>query len=135
TVLAYCEARLSGTSDWGTIDIMVRRSTEGGKTWQARTQIADGPGPKEKNPAAMAKKVGKTTDVTYNNPVAFADRDGSVHMLFCLEYMRCFYLRSDDDGLTWSASREITQTFEAFRPQYDWKVIATGPAHGIQLKS
>jgi sialidase-1 len=135
TALAYCEARLNSGSDWGTIDIMLRRSTDGGKTWQPRAKIANVPGPKEKNPAAITKKVGKTQDVTYNNPVAFADRDGLVHMLFCLEYMRCFYIRSDDDGVTWSAPTEITQTFEAYRPQYDWKVIATGPAHGIQLKT
>jgi len=134
TALAYCEARLTA-SDWSTIDIMVRRSTDGGKTWQPRAKIADVPGPKEKNPAAVTKKVGKTTDVTYNNPVAFADRDGAVHMLYCLEYMRCFYIRSDDDGITWSAPVEITKTFDAFRPKYDWKVIATGPAHGIQLRT
>jgi sialidase-1 len=135
TALAYCEARKTGGSDWGTIDIMLRRSTDGGKTWQPRMKIADVPGPKEKNPVAIAKKVGKATDVTYNNPVAFADRDGLVHMLFCLEYMRCFYIRSDDDGVSWSAPVEITKTFEAFRPQYDWKAMATGPAHGIQLRS
>src|SRR5689334_15180724 len=107
TVLAYCEARKSSGSDWGTIDIMLRRSTEGGKTWQPRVKVANVPGPKEKNPAAVTKKVGKTTDVTYNNPVAFADRDGSVHMLYCLEYMKCFYIRSDDDGVTWSPPVEI----------------------------
>jgi len=28
-----------------------------------------------------------------------------------------------------------TRTFEAFRPEYDWKVLATGPGHGIQLIS
>jgi sialidase-1 len=135
TVLAYCEARLNSGSDWGTIDIMLRRSTDGGKTWQPRAKVANVPGPKEKNPAALVKKVGKTQDVTYNNAVAFADRDGSVYMLFCLEYMRCFYIRSDDDGVTWSEPNEITKTFEAYRPKYDWKVIATGPAHGIQLKN
>jgi len=135
TVLAYCEARLNSGSDWGTIDIMLRRSTDGGQTWRPRAKIANVSGPKEKNPVALVKKVGKTEDVTYNNAVAFADRDGSVHMLFCLEYMRCFYIRSDDDGATWSSPIEISKTFEAYRPQYDWKVIATGPAHGIQLKS
>src|SRR4051812_31789656 len=135
TVLAYCEARLNSGSDWGTIDIMLRRSTDGGKSWQVRRKVANVAGPKEKNPAALLKKVGKTQDVTYNNAVAFADRDGSVHMLFCLEYMRCFYIRSEDDGVTWSEPHEISKTFEAYRPKYDWKVIATGPAHGIQLKN
>jgi sialidase-1 len=73
--------------------------------------------------------------VTYNNPVAILDRSGAVHFVFCLEYMRAFYVRSDDDGLTWSKPIEITAAFDRFRPEYDWKVLATGPGHGIQLKS
>lgn len=135
TVIAYCEARRTGKSDWDTIDIMLRRSTDGGKTWQARHKIADVPGPKMKNPVALAQKLAAPDDVTYNNPVAFAAKDGSVHFLFCLEYARCFYMRSDDDGQSWSRPVEITSTFESFRPDYDWRVLATGPGHGIELKS
>ena len=33
---------------------------------------------------------------------AIADRDGTVHFLYCLEYARCFYIRSDDDGRTFA---------------------------------
>lgn len=135
TVLAYCEARKTGKSDWDTIDLLLRRSTDGGKTWSSRTKFADVPGPKTKNPVALAQKLANPEDVTYNNPVAFANRDGSVQMLFCLEYCRCFSIRSDDDGVTWSKPVEITATFDKFRPEYDWKVLATGPGHGIQLKS
>ncbi len=136
TVLAYCEARRTGKSDWDMIDILLRRSTDGGKTWGARLNVAAVPGPKLKNRAALqhGKKV-DAGDVTYNNPVAIPDRDGSVHFLFCLEYARCFYMRSDDDGVTFSDPVEITATFESYRPKYDWKVIATGPAHGVQLAS
>jgi sialidase-1 len=135
TVLAYCEARRTGKSDWDTIDIMLRRSTDGGKTWGPRVKISDVPGPKVKNSVVQGKKFSTPDDVTYNNAVAFADRDGSVHFLYCLEYARCFYLRSNDDGQTWSPPVEITNAFESFRPQYDWKVLATGPGHGIQLKN
>ena len=49
--------------------------------------------------------------------------------------MRCFYMRSADDGVTWSAPVEITAAFEDFHRSYAWKVLATGPDHGIQLKS
>lgn len=135
TVFAYCEARRTGKSDWDTIDILLRRSTDGGKTWSPRVKIADVPGPKTKNPVALAQKLANPDDVTYNNPVAFANRDGSVQFLFCLEYCRCFSMRSDDDGLTWTKPVEITATFEKFKAEYDWKVLATGPGHGIQLKS
>ncbi|HEX3872141.1 MAG TPA: sialidase family protein [Pirellulales bacterium] len=135
TVLAYSEARKNTKGDWGPIDILVRRSTDGGRTFAAPQLLPQVEGPKKKNPVALAQNLAGVDDVTYNNPVAFADRDGTVHMLFCLEYMRCFYTRSDDDGLNWSKPVEITEAFDAFRSDYDWKVLATGPAHGIQLRT
>lgn len=137
TVLAWCEARKrpAGVSDWDDIRILLRRSTDDGKTWSAPKSIADVPGPKTKNPFALAMKNVDPTDVTYNNPVLIADKDGTVHMLFCLEYMRVFYQRSTDDGLTWSTPSEITSAFDGFKKNYDWKVLATGPNHSIQLKN
>jgi sialidase-1 len=134
-VLAYCEARRTGKSDWDTIDILLRRSADGGRTWSAPQEMADVPGPKSKNPVALAQKLANPNDVTYNNPVAIVDRSGVVHFLFCLEYARCFYLRSNDDGKSWTRPVEVTAAFEAFRSRYDWRVLATGPAHGIQLHS
>jgi sialidase-1 len=135
-LLAYCEARKSERGDWNTIDILLRRGREGGKAWDAPRQIASVEGPKSKNPVALAQKLADPNDVTYNNPVAIADgRSGAIHFLFCLEYARCFYMRSDDDGLNFSKPVEITSTFEQFRPEYDWKVLATGPGHGIQLRN
>lgn len=134
TVLAYCEARKTA-SDWATIDILLRRSTDGGKTWSDPAKIADVPGPKERNPVAVEKKIGSKDDITYNNPVMIADASGAVHLLFCLEYMRCFYSRSDDDGKTWTKPVEITASaFDPLKKQHAWKVLATGPGHGIQLK-
>jgi sialidase-1 len=137
TVLAWCEVRKRAIaiSDWDDNRILLRRSTDDGKTWSAARSIADVPGPKTKNPSALRMKNVNPADVTYNNPVLIADRDGTVHMLFCLEYMRCFYQRSDDDGLTWSTPTEITAAFEGFRKAHDWKVLATGPNHGIQLRN
>src|SRR4051812_35975647 len=34
TLLAYCEARKTAGGDWGQIDIFLRRSPDGGKTWE-----------------------------------------------------------------------------------------------------
>jgi sialidase-1 len=137
TVLAWCEARKrpSGVSDWDDIRILLRRSTDDGKTWSAPKSIADVPGPKTKNPSALQMKNVDPNDVTYNNPVLITDKNGAVHMLFCLEYMRAFYQRSDDDGVSWSTPIEITSAFDGFKKNYDWKVLATGPNHSIQLKT
>jgi sialidase-1 len=137
TVLAWCEARkrAAGVSDWDDIRVLLRQSTDEGKTWSAPKSVANVQGPKAKNSFALKMKNVDPNDVTYNNPVLIADRDGTVHMLFCLEYMRTFYQRSDDDGLTWSKPTEITSAFDAFKKDYDWKVLATGPNHSIQLKN
>jgi sialidase-1 len=135
TILAYTEARRTGSGDWDTIDIVMRRSTDGGKTFSPQRVIAHAPGRIERNPVALERKQSRPDDITYNNPVAIADRNGAVHFLFCLEYMRAFYMRSDDDGETFSTPLEITSAFDAFRPEYAWRVLATGPGHGIQLKS
>ncbi len=133
TVLAYSEARKNNSSDWGEIEIHLRRSTDGGKTWEESKRIAhDGPRI-EGNPR---KVTGGEHEQTVNNPVAIIDREtGAIEFLYCVNYARCFSMRSVDDGQTWSNAVEITSSFETFRNTYNWKVIATGPGHGIQLKN
>jgi sialidase-1 len=134
-LLAYAEGRKSSSSDWADIDIVVRRSEDGGATWSNLKVIGKLPATPAQNPAAA--RLGRpASHITYNNPVAFADRKkGLVHFIYCVEYRRAFYLRSDDDGRTFSAPVEITSTFDQFQKDYAWKVIATGPGHGIQLRN
>ena len=135
TILAYAEGRRNTGGDWDTIDIVLRRSTDDGATFSPLRAIGQISGKIERNPVAIERKQGKPTDVTYNNPVAIADRNGAVHFLFCIEYMRVFYMRSDDDGATFTPPVEITSSLESLRAAYPWRVVATGPGHGIQLKN
>lgn len=135
TLLAYCEARKTAKGDWGQIDLLVRRSLDSGKTWSDPKPIGKLPADVKKNEVALAQKLGDLDKFTMNNPVAIADRNGTVHFLYCIEYARCFYQRSDDDGVTFSEPVEITATFAKFRDDYAWKVLATGPGHGIQTKN
>ncbi len=133
TVLAYCEARKSTKADWGEIEVHLRRSTDGGKTWEQPKHIAHLADRIEGNPT---KKTGGEREQTVNNPVAIIDREtGAIEFLYCVNYARCFSMRSTDDGVSWSKPIEMTSAFEPFRSKYDWKVIATGPGHGIQLKT
>lgn len=117
SVLAYASARVS-PGDWSDIDIVLRRSTDGGKTWSPSRVL-----------------VGDTKGVT-DNPVAIPDRQtGAVHFLYQHDYEHCYYMRSDDDGKSFSKPVDITAVFEKFRPEYDWHVIAPGVGHALQLKS
>lgn len=133
TVLAYCEARRDSRADWGEIEVHLRRSLDGGKTWLPVQHIAHHGERMEGNPR---KATGGETEQTVNNPVAIVDREtGAIEFLYCLNYARCFSIRSEDEGETWSKPIEITDAFQPFRQRYPWKVIATGPGHGTQLSN
>jgi sialidase-1 len=119
TVIAYTSARRDlSFGDWSDIDIVLRRSTDGGRTWEPSRRIA-----------------GDSKGVT-DNPVAIVDSEtGVIHFLFQKDYARCYYMHSEDDGRTFSEPVDITAVFEQFRTEYDWHVIAPGVGHAIQLRN
>ena len=134
TVLVACEGYLTEGGDWAGSHILLRRSVDGGTTWLPPQLLATAAeGQTEKNPMATAQKFGVPGAITFDNAVLIADRDGSVHLLYCVEYMRCFHMRSDDDGRTFTPAVEITAAFDTFQNDYPWKVLAVGPGHAIQL--
>jgi len=121
SLLAYCEARQFDGGDHDTIDILMRRSTDGGATWTAPVCVADH---------------ADFPEPTMNNFIVIPDATtGVVHALFCNLYHRAYHMTSQNDGLTWSHPVDITATFEGFRTEYDWKLLAVGPGHGIQHAS
>lgn len=117
TLLAFCEGRIGTASDWADMNLIMRRSTDGGQTWEA-IKILD------------TQKGGPA-----GNPTPIVDEKGIVHLLYQKDYAEAFYTYSDDDGISWKTSTNITHVFNQFKPEYDWKVLATGPGHGIQLKN
>ncbi len=114
TVLAFCEARRHTGHDDDEIDILLRRSTDGGRTWSPRQLVvADG-------------------DRTCGNPCPVVDRvRGEVLLPFCKDNQEVFVTRSTDSGGTWSAPVEITAQVKV----PPWSYLGTGPGHGIQLQS
>jgi len=119
-VLAHTEARFGRGGDWDAIDIVMRRSFDNGKTWDDPQKIVDhvdyGEGP------------------LHNCNTIVDHVNNAVHVLFCSNYARAFYMKSMDDGETFTDPIEITPTFEAFRDEYDWGVLAIGLPNGIQLR-
>jgi sialidase-1 len=117
TLLAYAEARKDTGEDYDNIDLVLRRSRDGGVNWGPMETLVD------------------SSSSTVNNAVMIVDnrQPGVVHFLYCRDYSRAFYRRSADHGQTFSPPMEITVTFSGFRPEFDWKLLATGPGHGIQL--
>jgi len=117
TLLAFCEGRKTGRGDHGDLDLVLRRSADGGKTWE---------------PMQLVYEEGGTAEITIGNPCPVVDRaTGTVWLPFCRDNDRVFITQSTDDGRTWATPVEITEQVK--KPEWGW--YATGPGHGIQLAS
>jgi sialidase-1 len=118
TLLVFCAARKGNGGDWDPIDIVMRRSTDSGLTWEPMKILAH------------------TEGLPCDNATPIVDYvTGEVHLLFQIDYAKCFYIKSADDGLSWSQRTEITYAIDEFKKVYPWVVLAPGPGHGIQLTS
>lgn len=117
TLLAFCEGRKSSASDAGDIDLLVKRSVDNGATWSDPENVHE---------------EGGDSEITIGNPCPIVDREtGRVHLLLTRNNARVFHTSSDDDGLTWSEPREITEALNGF--DFPWTRVGTGPGHGLQL--
>ena len=115
TLLAFCEGRKTGRGDHGDIDLLVRRSSDGGVTW---------------SPIEIVYEEGGEKKVTIGNPCPVVDtKTGTIWMTFCRDNRDVLVTSSTDHGRTWSAPRDITRDVKPA----DWSWYATGPGVGIQL--
>jgi sialidase-1 len=130
TLLAFAEGRRNGCSDTGSIDLVLKRSVDGGKTWGPLQVVwTDGENTCG-NPAPVVDEVsGKILLLsTWNLGV---DREPEIIAGKSRDTRRIFLLKSDNEGLSWSAPEEVTGQVK----DENWTWYATGPVHGIQLEN
>nr|WP_293840419.1 sialidase family protein [uncultured Arsenicibacter sp.] len=129
TLLAFAEARRTGCGDAGDIDIVVKRSADGGKSWSGMSMVWDDAGNTCGNPAPVVDaKTGNIVLVATWN--LGSDHEKQIIDGSSKDTRRVFVLSSTDEGVSWSTAREITSAVK--RP--DWTWYATGPCNGIQLE-
>lgn len=129
TILAFAEGRKKSCSDTGDIDITVRRSTDGGKTWGELIIVWDAGENVCGNPTPVVdKSTGRIFLLCCWN--LGEDHESQIIEQKSKDSRKVFSIYSDDDGLTWSEPKEITSTVK----QPDWTWYATGPCHAIQLQ-
>ncbi len=128
-LLAFAEARRHGAADAGDIDLVARRSRDGGRTWSALQLIGD-----------------DGAD-TFGNPCVVVDRDTATIWLFVIRTAgsdkeqaildgrsrtlpRPWVLSSTDDGHTWSSPVDVSASLK----RSDWTWYSLGPGIGIQTR-
>ena len=128
TLLAFCEGRKHGRGDAGEIDIVLKRSTDGGRTWGEMQLVVSEDNMTCGNPCPVVDRNTGTLWLPFCKNLA----DGDENLITQGKAPRTVWItHSQDDGATWSEPVEITDTVK--EPAWTW--YATGPGHGIQLDS
>lgn len=128
TLLAFAEGREGGDS--GDIDILLKRSEDGGHTWSEQKVVWDDGGNTCGNPCPVV-------DRTSGRIILFmtwnlgSDHEDKIIMKKSKDTRKPYLCYSDDDGLTWSEPVDLSTSSKD--PEWGW--YATGPGVGIQLKS
>jgi sialidase-1 len=132
TLVAFAEGRRTATDPGAAgypIDMIFKRSTDGGRTWSPLGVIAS------------------DTRFDYSDPVPVVDGSaGAIHLLFHrwpdaaglsavpagtgTNSLNVLLTSSTDSGVTWSAARDVTPQVK----DAAWKGIVIGPGSGIQLR-
>jgi sialidase-1 len=129
TLLAFAEGRRAGAGDAGDIDLLLRRSADRGATWSPMRVIGDNGPNTFGNPCPVVDRDSGTIWLlsTHNQGI---DREKDITAGTSTGTRTIWVMKSDDEGVTWSAPAEITASVKL--PGWTW--YATGPGIGIQTR-
>ncbi|MBK7375022.1 MAG: exo-alpha-sialidase [Chitinophagaceae bacterium] len=142
-LLAFAEGRVNNAGDFGDINIVLKRSGDGGNTWSALQHVAEFDTLQAGNPAPVVD----LTDPAYPNGRIFLfyntgnNHEGEVRK--GKGYKQVWYKTSVDGGHTWSNAVDITT--QVHRPKQillnaaynfpeDWRTYANTPGHAMQFQ-
>ncbi|MFG2351910.1 sialidase family protein [Streptomyces phaeochromogenes] len=129
-VLAFAEGRRDGAGDTGNIDVVLRRSFDGGCTWGPLSVVVAGKGDTRGNPAPVVDpRTGKVVLLTSYNSGAVTEAQIMRGEVTAEQGRRVFVQTSRDDGRRFSAPRDITSAVKL----PGWRWYATGPGHAVAL--
>ena len=133
TVMAFAEGR-AADADQAKNKLILKRSTDGGKTWGKVAVIAEDGDKALNNPCAVVEREGGQVLLVYQSyPAGVGERSGKIQPGYDGDLVvRNWLITSDDDGVTWSKPRDITK--ETKREKVV-TTVAGGPGIGIQLRN
>ncbi|WP_316767678.1 sialidase family protein [Pedobacter frigiditerrae] len=127
-MLAFAEARKLNCGDAGDIDIVLRRSIDGGKNWSELQVVRSDSTNTCGNPVPILDKTnGRILLVTSWN--LGTDHEKQIMDLSSQKGRQVYVQHSDNDGKTWTSAKEITSSVK----MNNWTWYATGPCHGLQI--
>ncbi len=129
SLLAFAEGRRQGAADAGDIDLVMRRSDDGGGSWSPLVIVGDDGPDTFGNPCVVVDHATATMWL-FVIRTAGADKEQAIIDGRSRSLPRPWVLSSTDDGRTWSAPRDLTASVK--RP--DWTWYSLGPGIGIQAR-
>ncbi|MEY2880012.1 MAG: hypothetical protein RLZZ15_2392 [Verrucomicrobiota bacterium] len=129
TLLAFCEGRKNSGGDAGDIDLLLKRSTDGGRTWSAQQVLWDDADNTCGNPCPVLDATTGTIHLLLTHNLG-TDREKDIVARTVRGSRTVWLARSTDHGATWTAPVDITATTKL--PTWTW--YATGPGIGIQIQ-
>ncbi len=143
-LLAFAEGRVHGAGDFGDINIVMKRSSDKGRTWSSLQYIAEFDTLQCGNPAPVVD----LTDPLFPQGRIFLfyntgnNHEGEVRK--GKGYKQVWYKTSSDGGYSWGEPTDITE--QVHRPNYpkanpaynfseDWRTYANTPGHAMQFQT